>query len=208
LAPIRKRITWKVGDLVNIRLREDLHTIGKMLTGSAMRFYNLRNTDENWDEIDFNQVSELFTVFVGNVVVKKLAIGKIDIDGNKIKSDSPPAKNLWIKPYTIIDDGHYKGKQGDFPFIGGKLIDLGDGSIGTTLAPVIKEDLSASQDREIIEKYELTNMWGDEDLSDRLLRYFDKGINRDDLKYEVFPGLWEDRETMRPLTRRLPVPLR
>ncbi|WP_218057486.1 hypothetical protein [Gilliamella sp. WF3-4] len=51
-------------------------------------------------------------------------------------------------------------------------------------------------------------MWGDVDLRDRLCRYFDTGINRDDLKFEVFPDLWDDREKLRPLTRRLPEPLR
>ena len=51
-------------------------------------------------------------------------------------------------------------------------------------------------------------MWGDLDLADRLARYYDTGVNRDDLKFEVFPGLWDDREKLRPLTRRLPVPLR
>ena len=74
--------------------------------------------------------------------------------------------------------------------------------------PALKEDLKLSKNRDVIEKYELTNMWGDEDLSDRLCRYFDTGINRDDLKFEVFPGLWPDRESLRPLTCRLPVPLR
>ena len=51
-------------------------------------------------------------------------------------------------------------------------------------------------------------MWGSHDLNDRLVRYFNTGINRDDLKFEVFPGLWVDREKLRPLTRRLPEPLR
>lgn len=104
---------------------------------------------------------------------------------------------------------HYKGTRNSFPFLGGKIIDLGpDGNVSVTQAPVIKEDLTLPQDRNFIEKYELDNMWGHEDLSDRLCRYFDTGINRDDLKFEVFPGLWDDREKLRPLTRRLPVPLR
>ena len=51
-------------------------------------------------------------------------------------------------------------------------------------------------------------MWGHNDLGGRLRRYFDTGIDRDDLKFEVFPGLWNDREALRPLTRRLPIPLR
>jgi len=99
--------------------------------------------------------------------------------------------------------------DGGFPFRGGDLIDIGtEGKIGTTLAPILKEDLALPQDRELIETYELTHMWSDEDLGDRLRRYFDTGINRDDLKFEVFPGLWDDRAKLRPLTRRLPIPLR
>lgn len=81
-------------------------------------------------------------------------------------------------------------------------------NMSITEAVVIKHDLSSVDDKELIEKYGLTSMWGDEDLGDRLRRYFDTGINRDDLKFEVFPGLWNDRESLRPLTRRLPIPLR
>lgn len=108
-----------------------------------------------------------------------------------------------------MDKNHYKGDINSFPFLGGKLIDLGpSGNVGITLAPVIQEDLDLPKDRQIIENVELTNMWGNEDLSDRLQRFFDTGINRDDLKFEVFPGLWNDRESLRPLTRRLPLTLR
>lgn len=81
------------------------------------------------------------------------------------------------------------GTKDSFLFMGGKIIDLSpDGNISVTRAPVIKEDLTLPNDRELIEQYELTAMWGHEPLSDRLCRYFDTGINRDDLKFEVFPA--------------------
>ncbi|AXY36091.1 hypothetical protein CEQ20_15540 [Yersinia pseudotuberculosis] len=172
-----------------------------------MRFYDTYNDDGVWENIDLNRVNSLFRVFVASrVVLPNLVAEKI-----KDKTVIPkiiPYERYWIDTYTSMDY-FYPGKQGDFPFLGGKLIDLGpEGNIGTTKAPIIKENLSLPEDRKIIEKYELTNMWGHEDLSDRLCRYFDTGINRDDLKFEVFPGLWDDREKLRPLTRRLPVPLR
>lgn len=203
-----KRITWKEGDLVNIRLRDDLYTIGQMLTSPAMRFYDISNRDGIWEHVDLNEVRVLFRVFVGNVINKYLITEKIN--KKSVVSSSKPYEKYWIKSYTLTMDGeHYKGDRFSFPFLGGRIIDLGpDGNISTTRAPVIKEDLTPLQDRELIEKYELTNMWGHEDLSDRLCRYFDTGINRDDLKFEVFPDLWDDREKLRPLTRRLPVPLR
>ncbi|AZL71387.1 hypothetical protein EJA05_02840 [Pseudomonas oryziphila] len=108
-----------------------------------------------------------------------------------------------------MDKGHFKGGRDTFSLYGGRLVDLSGGDrVETYEAPVIKHDLSVVEDREIIEGHELVNMWGDEDLSDRLARYYDSGINRDDLKFEIFPGLWNDREALRPLTRRLPIPMR
>ncbi|MTD29416.1 hypothetical protein [Erwinia sorbitola] len=202
-----KRIIWKDGDLVNIKLRDGLYTIGQMLTSPAMRFYNISSVDGVWDNIDLNKVKPLFRVFVGRVINKYLIQGKIK--SPTVIASSKPYESYWISPYSIIDGAHYKGTRNDFPFLGGKIIDLGpDGNVSVTQAPVIKEGLTLPQDREIIEQYELDNMWGYEDLSDRLCRYFDTGVNRDDLKFEVFPGLWDDREKLRPLTRRLPVPLR
>ncbi|ECA8972392.1 hypothetical protein ETB55_19030 [Salmonella enterica subsp. enterica serovar Omuna] len=203
-----KRIVWKVGDLVNIKLRDDLYTIGQMLTSPAMQFYDVSNDDGIWKNVDLNKTRPLFRVFVGNIINKYLVTEKIS--NKAVTPGVIPYEPYWIKSYTLTMDGeHYKGDRFSFPFLGGKIIDLGpDGNVSTTRAPVIKEDLTLPQDRELIEKYELTNMWGHEDLSDRLCRYFDTGINRDDLKFEVFPGLWDDREKLRPLTRRLPVPLR
>ncbi|QGU88101.1 hypothetical protein [Erwinia sorbitola] len=202
-----KRIIWKNGDLVNIKLRDGLYTIGQMLTSPAMRFYDISSVDGVWGNIDLNKVKPLFRAFVGRVINNYLIQGKIK--SPTVIASSKPYEPYWISPYSIIDGVHYKGTKNDFPFLGGKIIDLGpDGNVSVTQAPVIKEDLTLPQDRELIEQYELDNMWGHEDLSDRLCRYFDTGVNRDDLKFEVFPGLWDDREKLRPLTRRLPVPLR
>ena len=202
-----KRIVWKVGDLVNIKLREDLYTIGQMLTSPAMRFYDIFNSDGEWRDINLNDISPLFRVFVGRVINNELIHNKIK--SPTVLASSAPYEPYWIHAYSSMDGDHYTGRANDFLFMGGKIVDLGpDGRIGVTLAPVVKEDLRLPEDRELIEKYELDNMWGHDDLCDRLCRYFDTGINRDDLKFEVFPGLWDDREQLRPLTRRLPVPLR
>jgi len=202
-----KRIIWKVGDLVNIRLRDDLYTIGQMLTSPTMRFYDISNNSGIWEHVDLNKINPLFRVFVGRVINRDLIQDKIK--SSTVIPSSEPYEPYWIHAYSSMDHEHYPGDRSGFLFMGGKLIDLGpDGDVSVTQASTIKEDLTLPHDRELIEKYELTNMWGHDDLSDRLCRYFDTGINRDDLKFEVFPGLWDDREKLRPLTRRLPVPLR
>lgn len=202
------RIVWKAGNLVSLKLRDDLYTIGQMESGAIMRFFDIKNHNGEWEYINLNNVRQLFRVFVGRAVTQKLAVKRI-----KNKTITPCQKSLddyWIHPYTLLIDGeHYKGNGTSFAFLGGKLISLNwVNNMSITEAVVIKHDLSPVDDKELIEKYELTSMWGDEDLGDRLRRYFDTGINRDDLKFEVFPGLWNDRESLRPLTRRLPIPLR
>lgn len=193
------RIVWKENALVNIKLREDLYCIGQMLASPTMRFFDIASKDGIWQSIDLNKLKPLLQVFVGQVVIQKLVTEKIK--EKSVIVSSVPAEPRWIKPHINYDGGYV--------FKGGKLIDIGiEGKIETTEAPIIKQNLQLPEDREFIEKYELTNMWGDQDLNDRLCRYFDTGINRDDLKFEVFPGLWDDREKLRPLTRRLPLPLR
>ena len=193
------RVVWQAHALVSIKLRDDLYTIGQMLASPTMKFFDIASKDGVWQAVDLNEVKPLFQGFIGQVVLKHLTVGKIK--DKSIIASRIPAESLWLDAHINYDGG--------FVFKGGKLIDIGlDGKIGTTKAPVIKQNLQLPEDREIIEKYELTNMWGDLDLSDRLCRYFDTGVNRDDLKFEVFPGLWDDREKLRPLTRRLPVPFR
>jgi hypothetical protein len=202
-----KRVVWKAGDVVSIKLREDLFTIGQMMVSPVMRFFDIISDTGQWNNVDLNQTPILFRVFVGNVI-RYLIYGKV-----KNRSVIPcykPYDPYWIKPYTLSMDGyHYKGDRTSFPFLGGRIISIDPSTpTPTSEIPIIQEDLSISKDRKLIEELELTNMWGHEGLSDRLCRYFDTGINRDDLKFEVFPGLWDDREALRPLTRRLPVPYR
>ncbi len=47
---------------------------------------------------------------------------------------------------------------------------------------------------DIIKKHELTNMWGDKDLAERLIRYFDSGVDNEPFKEKVFPGLENYRD--------------
>lgn len=207
MGDLKKRIVWKIGDFLVMQVRDGLYTVGRMAGKTTLCIYNVFRENDHWDDVDWTRVEVLFEVFVGAVVQKNLGVRKISIEG--IRSRVFARQRYWIDPYSSLDVSHFKGGRGTFPFYGGRLIDVGEGENPETYeASVIKHDLSVCDDREIIETYELTNMWGDLDLADRLARYYDTGVNRDDLKFEVFPGLWKDREKLRPLTRRLPVPLR
>ncbi|WP_339529767.1 hypothetical protein [Pseudomonas mucidolens] len=193
-----KRITWKEGDLVSLKLRDDLYTVGQMFKNSVMRFYDVKSVDGVWTDLVLDNSMILFSGYVGKVVTQRMAVEKLMSTTPLSLSDH---ERYWLRPHVNFEGG--------FPFRGADLIDTGkDCAADYSLVPALKADLKLSKSRDVIEKYELTNMWGDEDLSDRLCRHFDTGINRDDLKFEVFPGLWTDRESLRPLTRRLPAPLR
>jgi hypothetical protein len=199
----KKRIFWKKDDLVSICLSNGLYTIAQMLDSPIMCFYNIVNDNGIWENINLNNTEKLFMAFVNNSINKDFVIGKLNNKNIPIKEIN---EYYFIKPYTIMDGIHYKGAKNNFPFLGGKLIDYNH-KLGSVRSPIIKEDLTLPNDREIIEKYELTNMWGKHELEERLIRCFSIGINRDDLKYEVFPELW-NKENSKPLTSRLPELLR
>lgn len=197
-------IRWQPGQHVVLKLREDLFTIAQMRNRPVMRFYDICSSEDSWDSPDLSQYRPLFQVFVGTVVHQRLAMRKIAI-GTRCLIELP---NYWIRPYSSMDRQYFTGSA-DSLFFGGRLIDLGPGNdLDVTQAPVIKHSLSVDEDREAIEAFELTNMWGSDDLQDRLVRHFTTGIDRDDLKFEIFPDLWPDRQALSPLTRRLPERLR
>ncbi len=194
-----KSAIWKPNGMVSLQLRDDLFTIGQMSVKPIMRLYDVSNTEDVWEDSVFSFMIPLFDVFVGRIVIQKLAVRFIA--EKSVQTVATPPQRLWIKPHLSYD--------GKFPFKGGKLIDLGPEGMGdSTHASVTQENLLLPDDREVIEQVELTNMWGAVSLGDRLRRYFDTGVNRDDLKFEIFPGLWNDREELMPLTSRLPMPLR
>lgn len=197
-------IRWKTGQHVVLQLRDDMFTIAQMRNRPVMRFFDIYSNEDSWDSPDLSQYRPLFQAFVGKVVQQRLVTRKITI-GTPCPTELP---HYWIRPYTSLDGQYFKGGP-DRLFFGGRLIDLGAGNdICVTQAPVVKQGLSIEEDREAIERYELTNMWGNHDLQDRLIRHFTSGVNRDDLKFEIFPDLWPDRRDLSPLTRRLPERLR
>ena len=201
--PVRT-IRWKAGQHVVLQLRNDLFTIAQMRNQPVMRFFDICSSEANWDAPDLSQCRPLFQVFVGMVVQQQLVTRRIAVS-TPCPDELP---HYWIRPYTSMDRPFFAGGPEKL-FHGGRLIDLGpDNDHDITQAPVIKHSLSIRDDKDALERYELTNMWGSDGLRDRLIRHFTSGVNRDDLKFEVFPELWPDREQLRPLTRRLPESLR
>jgi hypothetical protein len=164
------------------------------LTSPAMRFYDVRSSDEHFEDVDLNRTTVLFAVFVGQVVVQRLVTGKLS--PKAVVPSEAPLERYWIKPHLRVDPRYRDmplpgGGKGGYPFVGGDLKDLGQREDSDTYqAPVAQANLWLPEDRAVIEAYELTNMWGADNVRDRLCRYFDTGVNRDDTKGKVFPGLY------------------
>lgn len=200
------RVRSKQGDVLVYQLRENLYTVAQRMESQIVRFFDIKSKNaDNWDEeLDLNKLTILFEAFVmTSYVEKKFAVKKLK---NAIPSNIP-YQRYWLRAYDVFDP-NFKGiKEKNVYGFGGKLIDLGNNYFTSYDAPVVKHNLSVKKDREILEKYELDWGWGD-DVIDRLIRYFETGINRDDMKFEVFPDLWDDREKLRPLTSRLAEPFR
>ena len=172
-----KRVTWKENALINLKLRDDLFTIVQMLRSPFLRLFKVSNKDGVWRNLDLNKVEVLFCVPIGQIVLQQLCEGKVK-DRSVIPSALPFPK-LWMRPYLNFDGG--------FLFIGARLIELDPAKhMETTTAPVVKDWLRPKADAELIQKYELTNMWGAENLRERLVRYFDTGVDRNELKEKVF----------------------
>ncbi len=189
------RINWRQDAPICLRLRDGLHTIGQLKELPFIWLFDIRSQTGKWEQVDLNSVKPLFCVMIGGSVRANLGQGRADAAPHA----GLPVPDLWISPCEDFQ----AARAGGFLWRGGRLIKL-DPRKSYTTAPVITECLSLEKDRAIIETCELVNMWGDQDLRDRLCRYFDTGINRDDLKFEIFPGLWNDRDRLKPLTRRLP----
>jgi hypothetical protein len=171
--------------LVNIKLRDDLYTIGQLKRSPYMWVFDIRNESGHWANVDLNEVKPLFCVGIAQPVIRKLVVERLK-PTEVIAPRSLPIPPYWIKPLNWIDRLESASpEKGQFPWRGGRLIAL-DPNIGSLESPIAKPVLDLEADRELIESCELTNMWADADLADRLCRYFDKGINRDDLKFETF----------------------
>ncbi|NNA04989.1 hypothetical protein [Pseudomonas lundensis] len=113
---MKKRITWKAGDLIVIELENGLFTVAQMIANTIMRFYDIKSHNDDWENINWPEVKPLFLVFVGTVVQRDLGVRKITIDS--IATLHENIKLYWIKPYTSMDISHYKGTSGSFPFLG------------------------------------------------------------------------------------------
>ena len=170
-----KKINWRKNDILSIKINSNLFTIAQMLEDPYLIFFRISNKDGSWTNIDLNTIPQLFSVavardFINNKIESILKEGVIYNSTIKLPQ-------YWIRPKLNFSGG--------YPFKGGHLIAL-DPINGSSNSPIIKKNLTLSEDKETIGKYELINIWGSEDLTDRLQKFFNLGIEEDSLKEKIF----------------------
>ena len=171
-----KKLTWKDGTVINVKLREDLFTLAQMRLNHCMQFFDIRNSDGIWQGIDLNSIKPLFCAFVAENRLKPLFVETLP--GDKVIPNHRPMPNRMIK-YRFGGEGNNKAD----------LVELDEGSSGIN-ARVIRANLTTENDLDTIYKYEYVGMIGDpEKLRKRLVRYFDTGVNWDDSKAFIFAGI-------------------
>lgn len=171
-----KKIVWKEDTVLSLILRPDLYTLAQMRSDSLMQFFDIRNDNGVWKEIDLNAIPQLFCIKVAENRLKSLFVELVGVDNAKPNHKSIPNKMI---DYRFVKDGNYEAD----------LVELTDrySNIG---AKVIKAGLTIDKDLDTIYSHEYVGMFGDpEKLRKRLIRYFDTGVNWDESKSFIFKGI-------------------
>jgi hypothetical protein len=180
------RAFWKQDEVISLKLRDDLYTLAQMVNPVAMmRFFDIFKSNDDWHGTDLNKVTPLFSVDVGNVVIQRLGVRRVP--SKEVIPSTEPCEQYFIEAGDNADG--YRLRD-EFMWKGGRLVDLGEGAktVGYQ-APTLIPNLNVKDHREIILKYDFTNMYGDTNIAERLLRFHDTGVNLDPLKLKVFPDL-------------------
>jgi hypothetical protein len=180
------RAFWKQDGVICLKLRDDLYTLAQMVNPVAMmRFYEIFKDKDEWQGVDLNNVKPLFAVAIGNAVIHNLGVRRVP--PKEVTPSAAPCERHFIH---VSDNAEYYGRPGEFMWKGGRLVDRGEaaktvGYAATTLIP----DLNVHDHRDIILKHEFTNMYGDNHIKNRILQFYDTGVNIDVMKLKVFPDL-------------------
>lgn len=169
-----KRLIWTEGTVLSIRIRDDLFALAQMRKNFLLEFFSVSSQNDEWRNVDLNFTTLMFTGFFATKFLKPV-VSRIVNDGVRINERSPER--------LMLSTSFERNR------IGVDLIRLSD-EYSALPRDVVKSDLSPQQDLDLIQRYEFCGMQGDsEQLRQRLARFFETGVNWDDQKDVVFPGI-------------------
>jgi hypothetical protein len=164
-------IRWKENIIVNVKLKENLFTLAQLYQDPHVQFFKISNNTGKWGKIDLAKTEKYLFTYSERSFYKERFIGRlnhitpIDLKPPKYAiSSSLLWGNCLVEPI-------FKGKQ--------KIYE-------TYNAKVIKKDLDAFQDEDIIRQYELTGMEENLNLTSRLIYFYETGLDIDLYKLALF----------------------
>jgi hypothetical protein len=172
-----KRVVWKEGDVVSLKLREGLFTVGQMCRSPYMAFFNVKSADGQFGELDLNQVSFFCVIPVARDFLQRRVEGKLK---QVVAKSDVSIPLLWLSPQRA-----YAQK---FIWRGADLvkIDPQTGDLGMR-NPIVKRNFQPRDDEEL-NKYEVTNVRTDGGLVARLIVSLERGANLDPFRAKVLLG--------------------
>ena len=171
-----KKIVWEDDAIFCIKLREDLFSLVQMRKNQIIEFFDIKNFENKWENINLNLEKSLFFLYVAENNLKNIFVQKIE--HSFIKPSKHPIAKYMLSAVL--------GNNGDH---GANLVELTP-EYESYGAKIVKEKLTIEYDIEILYQFELAGMVGStEKLTKRLVRYFDTGVNWDDSKKFLFQGI-------------------
>ncbi len=173
---MRKGVARKENVVLSIGLRPTLFTLAQMRATTFLQFFDLSSEDGAWKDVDLTRVEPLFCVHVASAFLKEHPIEKVP--PHRVKPNCRP-----IPPRMLAYDF---GKMGH-----ADLVEMNDRyeTLIMNGAELVQTGLTPKEDLDAIYNYEYSGMFGSKAIRDRLLRYFDTGVNFDDSKSKFFQGL-------------------
>jgi len=171
-----KSVKWVEDSVLVVKLDDALFTLAQMRTNGLMEFFDVFSVHDDWRGCDLNNANLLFCIFVAEKRLKSLFVRVLEI-GEVVVNHRPI--NRQMLSFEWVAEDTYTAN----------LIELTDrySSFG---ARVIKSNLSISADLDIINSHEFCGVFGDPDkLKNRLKFFHDTGVNWDEQKKVIYPGL-------------------
>lgn len=150
----------KFGDVLNIKLRDDLFTLAQMRENNMIQFFDIARKDDSWSGVDLSAVEPLFCLFVADQRMRSLIEGVVPAAQVAPNARPTPRRMLSARP---IMDQKYRCTV--------NLIELTE-TYEPLDALVLKADLQPDTDAETLLRHELAGMVSDPvKLGDRLIRF-------------------------------------
>ena len=147
-----KRVVWKEGDVVSLKLRDGLFTVGQMSVSPHMAFFNVKSTDGQFGDLNLNQAQFFFVIPVARNFLQNRVEGKLQ---RVVAKTAVAPASLWLSPHAAYAE--------KFMWRGADLVEIppeiGDRGIANR---IVKRNFQP-KDAEELNKYEVTNIRTDED---------------------------------------------